>query len=317
MRHILLGLIALIILAGVAACVNSALYTSRVEAAYPAIGKIVTANGADIHVIAEGEAGPPVLMIHGASANAREFTYTLAPHLASDHRVFMADRPGHGHSERVAEAHLLRVQAEQMAAVLDALAPGEQAVVVGHSFGGGVALRLALDRPDLVRGLVLLAPVSHNWGGGGGAWYNKYAGPPVMGHAFSQLVPIAGPGQLDAGSRRTFHPEPMPEDYVRKSAVPLLFRPSTFRANAMDVNALEEELRLQSARYADLKMPIVVYSGAQDTVITPTLHVGKLKHQAADLTLIKLPEGGHMPHHAQAENVAADISRLAQPEFAE
>ena len=40
-----------------------------------------------------------------------------------------------------------------MAGVLDALAPGEKAVIVGHSFGGAVALRLALDRPDLVKGL--------------------------------------------------------------------------------------------------------------------------------------------------------------------
>ena len=317
MRKALLGILAIFILTGIAACVNSSLYTSRVENEFPAIGKMVSANGADIHVITEGEAGTPVLMIHGASANAREFTYTLAPHLASEHRVFMADRPGHGHSGRPDDAESLRVQAAQMAAVLDELAPEEKAVIVGHSFGGGVALRLALDRPDLVSGLVLLAPVSHNWGGGGGAWYNKYAGPPVIGHAFSQLAPIAGPSSVRAGIKGVFSPEPAPSNYLEESAVNLLFRPNNFRANAMDVNALEEELRAQSERYTDLDMPIIVYSGAQDTVLNPSLHVGKLKHQAPHLTLIKLPEGGHMPHHSQAENVAADISRLAQPTRAE
>ena len=280
MRNILLGLVVIIVLAGMAACVNSAVYTSRVEKQFPAIGEIVSANGVDVHVIREGETGPPVLMIHGASANAREFTYTLAPHLAAEHRLFMVDRPGHGHSDRLDDAESLGIQAAQMAAVLDDLAGGEEAVIVGHSFGGGVALRLALDRPDLVRGLVLLAPVSHNWGGGGGAWYNKYAGAPIFGHAFAQLAPIAGPSAVEGGIRGVFSPEPAPRDYLEKSAINLLFRPGNFRANAIDVNALEEELRVQSERYTDLSMPIIVYSGAQDTVINPSLHVGKLKHQA-------------------------------------
>jgi len=278
---------------------------------------MIKANGADIHVITEGTAGSPVLMIHGASANAREFQYTLAPELSSAHRIFMADRPGHGHSGRPAGAQSLGVQAQQMAAVLEQLAPGEKAVVVGHSFGGGVSLRLALDRPDLVEGLVLLAPVSHDWGGGGGAWYNKYAGPPILGHAFSQVAPIAGPAGVKDGIHGVFAPEPAPEGYLEKSAISLLFRPSNFRSNALDVNALREELREQSIRYTELAMPIIVYSGAQDTVISPALHVGKLKNEAQNLTLVKLPNSGHMPHHSHAKNVAADISRLALTEPAE
>ncbi|MEC7163428.1 MAG: alpha/beta fold hydrolase, partial [Pseudomonadota bacterium] len=48
--------------------------------------------------------------------------------------------------------------AQNLAETLKALAPGRKAVVVGHSYGGAVALRLALDYPELVTGLVLLAP---------------------------------------------------------------------------------------------------------------------------------------------------------------
>jgi len=314
---LLLGIVALFVLAGIAACVNSAFYVSKIEATYPAAGELIDVNGADVHVLVRGNAGPPVLMLHGASANAREFEHTLAPLLSDSHRVFMMDRPGHGHSERLEDAETLGVQAAQAAGVLDTLAPGEKAVIVGHSFGGGVALRLALDRPDLVSGLVLLAPVSHDWGGGGGAWYNKYAGPPVIGHAFSQLLPAVGPAQVKTGIHGVFHPEPVPDGYYENSAIGLVFRPANFRANAKDVNALREELAGQQGRYSALEMPIIVYSGAQDTVINPALHVGKLKNEAKDLTLIKLPKGGHMPHHSQAENVAADISRLAQGASAE
>ena len=301
-----LGICAL----GTGACVTSTAYKNKVEAAYPPIGQSVPVGGETVHGIQEGEVGPPVLMIHGASANAREFTWTLAPRLENTHRILMADRPGHGYSGRPEDAHNLGVQAAQMAGVLDALAPGEKTVLVGHSFGGAVALRVALDRPDLVKALVLLAPVTHEWGGGGQAWYNSFAAPPLVGPVFSQLLPLVGPGQLGNGIDGVFDPAPAPENYSENSAIGLLFRPPNFRANARDVKALEDQLAAQSKRYGELDMPITVFSGSGDTVISPKLHVGQLKKQVA-VNLVILPQEGHMPHHGEGEAVANAIRRLA------
>lgn len=295
---------------GLGACVTSMAYTSRVEQTYPASGTLVPVAGHDVHVIRQGSAGPAVLMIHGASANAREFTWTLAPRLDSEMRILMADRPGHGHSDRFEGAEELGAQARQMAGVLDALAPGEKAVIVGHSFGGAVALRLALDRPDLVSGLVLLAPVTHDWGSGGTAWYNTLAAPPVLGTAFSQLLPLVGPAQVKGGISSVFKPAPAPPGYFENSGIGLLFRPPNFRANARDVTALQEELGAQSARYPELKVPVIVFSGSQDTVISPKLHVGELKKQVP-VELVILDHEGHMPHHGEGEAVADAIRRLA------
>jgi pimeloyl-ACP methyl ester carboxylesterase len=295
---------------GLGACVTSLVYSSRIEQAYPASGTRVPVEGHDVHVFQQGNGGPVVLMIHGASANAREFTWTLAPRLDTDMRVLMADRPGHGYSARFDGAEQLGLQARQMAGVLDALAPGEQVVVVGHSFGGAVALRLALDRPDLVSGLVLLAPVTHDWGSGGTAWYNTFAAPPVLGNAFSQLLPLVGPTQVRSGIGSVFRPAPAPEGYFENSALGLLFRPANFRANARDVVALQAELATQSARYPELAMPIIAFSGSQDTVISPKLHVARLKKQTA-IELVILPDEGHMPHHGEGHAVADAIRRLA------
>lgn len=295
---------------GLGACVTSMAYTSRVEQAYPANGTLVPVDGRDVHVLKQGAAGPVVLMIHGASANAREFTWTLAPRLDTDMRILMADRPGHGHSARFDGAEQLGLQARQMAGVLDALAAGEKAVIVGHSFGGAVALRLALDRPDLVSGLVLLAPVTHDWGAGGTTWYNNLAAPPLLGTAFSQLLPLVGPTQVRSGIGSVFRPAPAPEGYFENSAIGLLFRPANFRANARDVKFLQDELAAQSARYPELKVPITVFSGSQDTVLSPKLHVGELKKQVS-VELVALPHEGHMPHHGEGEAVAEAIRRLA------
>lgn len=295
---------------GLGATVAGRAYTAKVERAYPATGEQLKVDGHGVHVLRRGTGGPPVLMIHGASANAREFDWTLAPRLEADMRVLMADRPGHGWSARFEGADRLGAQAAQMAGVLDQLAPGEKAVVVGHSFGGAVALRLALDRPDLVSGLVLLAPVTHDWGSGGTAWYNQAAAPPVIGPAFSQLMPLAGPSQVGGGIRSVFDPAPPPEGYLENSAIGLLFRPPNFRANARDVTALKAELAAQSQRYGDLKIPITVFSGSGDTVLTPTLHVGRLKKQVP-VDLVILAQEGHMPHHGEGAAVAEAIKKMA------
>ncbi|MEO1303814.1 MAG: alpha/beta hydrolase [Pseudomonadota bacterium] len=304
-------IVIVLMLGGIGAWINSASYVSQISKAHPADGTLVPVNGADVHVLRSGDAGPVVVMVHGASANALEYSWTLAPKLSSTHRVLMVDRPGHGYSERLDEAETLKVQAEQVAGALRALAPGEKAVIVGHSFGGAVSLRLALDHPELVEGLVLLAPVSHDWGGGGEAWYNKYAGHPLIGPVFTHLVPIVGPSQVRNGVTNVFSPNPAPDGYFENSGIGLLFRPSNFAANAKDVNALREELGAQQDRYVEIDVPTVVFSGALDTVISPPLHVGKLKHQVKDLELVKLANGGHMPHHKFGEDVAETIRALS------
>ncbi|ABI77493.1 hydrolase, alpha/beta fold family [Hyphomonas neptunium ATCC 15444] len=297
---------------GLGACVSSMAYTSKVEAAYPAEGRQIDVGGHDVHVLERGPGtAPVVLMIHGASANAREFTGTLAPRLETDMRVLMADRPGHGYSERFDGAETLAAQARQMAGLLDQLAPDQKAVIVGHSFGGAVALRIALDRPDLVSGLVLLAPVTHDWGEGSGtAWYNSIAANPVFGPVFSQFVPIIGPSQMKDGISSVFAPAPTPQGYYQNSGLGLLLRPPNFRANAQDMTRLKDELAQQSARYGDLSVPITVFSGSKDTVLSPKLHAVRLKKQVP-VEMVILPDEGHMPHHGEGSAVAGAIRRLA------
>lgn len=297
---------------GLGACISSSVYTSNVESSYPAEGQRLEVGGKNVHVIVRGpEAAPPVLMIHGASANAREYTSSLAPHLDDSLRLLMADRPGHGWSDRFDGAEMLGAQARQMAGVLDQMAPGRKAVIVGHSFGGAVALRLALDRPDLIAGVVLLAPVTHDWGEGSGtAWYNALASVPVAGPVFSQVAPLVGPSLMRSGVESVFDPAPVPPGYFEAAGLPLLLRPPNFRANARDMTALKTELAEQSARYGEITAPVIVFSGSQDTVLAPRLHTARLKTQIP-LELVALPDEGHMPHHGESEAVANAIRRLA------
>lgn len=301
-------------LACLSACVHSTIYENRVETTYPEIGTRVAFEDTQLHVIQRGE-GAPVLFIHGASGNAREFLASLEPEMPEGILRLSADRPGHGYSGRIKDAEQLGRQAEAMAAVL-ADQTDEPAVIIGHSFGGAVALRVALDHPEQVKAVVLLAPVTHDWGSGGINWYSQVAATPVIGHGFSQVGPIVGPGIARSSMDGLFSPAPAPDTYADDLGVNLLFRPPNFRANAKDMVNLQTELVQQQVRYADeLSVPVVVFSGTYDTVIAPRLHAARLKREVPNLVnLIKMDDEGHMPHHGAAKEVAATIVSLARGE---
>jgi len=117
-----------------------------------------------MHFVSAGRsepAAPPparVLFVHGSPGTWDAWkTWLEDAELRDRARLVAADRPGFGGSERgTAEPSLAR-QVAALAAILDS-EPGPPAIVVGHSLGGPIAARLAMDRPDLVAGLVLVAP---------------------------------------------------------------------------------------------------------------------------------------------------------------
>ncbi len=114
----------------------------------------IDVNGSRARFLRAGEDGPPVVLIHGLGASAEIWSANIGA-LAAGHRVFVPDLPGFGRTAMppgmdFSPAAYSRFVRDFMAA----LGIG-RAALVGHSLGGGVALRVTLDDPGRVDRLVL------------------------------------------------------------------------------------------------------------------------------------------------------------------
>lgn len=103
-----------------------------------------------------GGSGLPVVLVHGLAGSATNWV-EVVPELVERYRLLVVDLPGHGDSQPPRRGSSVSDFAASVSDVIEH-EDAAPAFVVGHSFGGHVALRLAQRRPELVRGLLLLAP---------------------------------------------------------------------------------------------------------------------------------------------------------------
>jgi pimeloyl-ACP methyl ester carboxylesterase len=112
----------------------------------------------DLHVTQAGS-GPPVVLLHGLSATHHYVVMGSKALERAGHRVLSYDARGHGASAP-APSYTYRELAADLLGVLDVHGV-ERAVLAGASMGAHTALRLALDRPERVAGLVVITPAAH------------------------------------------------------------------------------------------------------------------------------------------------------------
>lgn len=123
----------------------------------PEIGETIVANGVKTNYLDAGE-GPPVVLVHGSGPGVTAYANwrLVIPALSDRFRVIAPDMVGFGFSERPDGAdYSVQTWADQVIGLLDALGL-DKASVVGNSFGGAIALRMATQHPERVDKLVLM-----------------------------------------------------------------------------------------------------------------------------------------------------------------
>lgn len=287
----------------------------RIERRNPPVGSFAEINGATLHYVhvPAGDKSdlPPLVFIHGASANLNDQMVPLRPLLEGRAELLFLDRPGHGWSERGPANETPAAQADTVAALMDQLGIG-RAIIVGHSFGGSITAAFALRHPDKTAGLVFLSAATHPWPGGRTSWYYRLTNVPVLGWVFSEtLANPAGSARLDAATICVFAPNKLPENYAARAAIPLVLRPSAFRANAVDVEGLYPFALENSRAYRIITAPTVVVSGDYDTVVYEEIHSIGLARDIPGAELVWVKNLGHKPDWVTPDLVVASIEKAA------
>jgi pimeloyl-ACP methyl ester carboxylesterase len=263
-------------------------------------------DGVDLHWTEQGT-GSPLIVLHGLADSQHTWAGVTAE-LGRRYRVFCLDLPGCGRSGRPDATYSLDWQARMAVAWLDRLGL-ESYDVLGHSYGGGVALWLLLYRSRRVRRLALIAP-----GGLGGE--------------VTPLLRLAALfGGLEAAAEFVIGPVTRLLVHLHGCSLPvaqrrmlcrLNGRPGTARAFARtvrDVMSWRGQTRhiLQRLHQVERLPPIGLFWGEQDRVI-PIQHGQALCETLDDCSLYPL-QGGHFLHWQAPDALAqAILTFLDRPE---
>lgn len=307
-RTMLIGGAAAIGAVSVGCSFNPPYDASDAETLYPPVGKFVEAGGLRMHYWEAGK-GQPVILVHGASGNVRDWTFSIAPALARSYRVIAIDRPGFGYSERPAKRGWdPAVQARALQATARAIG-AENPIVVGHSWGGALAMSWALQYPDQTRGIIPVSGVTMPYGGLAKVFRTLGLDGVLVDAYTSYVRRTAAEGGIERFVARAFRPMQPPQGYLDYVGAPLSLREATVRANSADIQNLNIALERMRPDYAGIRMPVEIIHGAED-FINPRQHAVPLSGIVPQAHLTLLPGVGHMAHHASIDALQAALARM-------
>ncbi len=287
------------------------------EASHPPTGQMIDVDGITVHAQVMGE-GPDLVLIHGASGNLREFTFDLTDRLKDRYRIIAFDRPGLGYTDRLpdklgawnTDAETPQEQAALLQKAADKLGVSNP-IVLGHSYGGAVALAWTLSRTQETAALVLIGAVSEPWTGSLGALYDVTSS--AIGGAL--VIPLATAflphSYVDRSIDVIFDPQTAPEGYGDHIGGGLTLRRISTRANAQQVNSLLPHVVDMKKQYGTLNLPIEMVHGDTDVIVPAHIHAQVFVDEVPSARLELLEGVGHMPHHANPQATVDAIDRAA------
>lgn len=244
--------------------------------------KVMLPNGMRLHYLDVGS-GEPVVFIHGSGPGASghsNFKGNYPSFAAAGYRCIVPDLPGYGASDKPLGEYRLSFFVEALSGLLDALDIGH-CVLIGNSLGGAIALQLALDQPQRVRRLVLMAP--------GGLldkqeYYQRMPGIQQMAAAFAtdELHEAAGMRRLLG--LQLFDPSLIDEETVHE-------RVAVVREQPREVLSTMQVPNL-TARLSELRCPILGFWGVNDQ-FCPVSGAQTLMEHCRRIRLLLLSECGH------------------------
>ncbi len=298
-------------IAAAALAVWTVMSARKAERDYPPRGEFVIVDGTRLHYLRRG-AGPPLVLLHGSDGSLLDFADTVLETLSRDYEVFVFDRPGHGYSE--GPYHALADPKVQLQLIHEAVCRlgVKRPVLVGHSWSGLLLMMYALEYPEELSGLVLLAP-----------WvYAPSSSPSPL--LYAPRVPLLGDlalwtlNRLVKGAvigselRRAFLPDPVPAEYARQSLACWLRWPRQVKVFARENTADRKALCEASVRYKEVDVPLVIVAGEADGILPVSDQAQRLHSEIPGSELCLLRGVGHQLMHTRPDEVCDSVARCVR-----
>ena len=256
-----------------------------------------------LHWAELGPAGAiPLVLLHGLNDSYQTWQQ-VAPVLARRRRVLLPDLAGHGFSSRPDASYALAWHAHVIAAWLAQLGL-EQADVVGHSYGGGVAQMLLLECPARVRRLVLVAS------GGLG----RELGFSLRLATLPHVVELLGQPFMAIGTRLALRGSGYSKKEIAQ-VVAMIAAPGSARAFARTVRDIADwrgQRRTFYQRMHELSTtlpPIAVFWGDRDSMI-PIAHGRAFADSGEGIVFNVFPGCGHYLHHDRPDLLVRSLTEF-------
>jgi pimeloyl-ACP methyl ester carboxylesterase len=261
--------------------------------------QFIEINDLEVHVKTMGEGEPVFVLLHGFGASLYTWN-TVMEELSQHGRVIAFDRPAFGLTERPLEwegqnPYSPEAQVELVTGLLDHFGV-EEAILVGNSAGGTIAMQTALEHPERVAGLILVDPAVYA-GGGAPAWTRPLLATPQLRHLGPLLVRrilSSGPELIETA----WHdPAKITPETIELYEKPL--QVENWDKALWEMTLASKAANLEE-RLDQFNLPILVITGDDDRIV-PTEESIRLADELPQADLVVIEEAGHVPHEEQPE----------------
>jgi len=285
---------------------------NKIEKDHPPVGQFKKIDNIKMHYQILGN-GPVVVLLHAQPSNLKQFN-KLKNILKTNYTVISIDRPGMGYSESINEQSPERLmQQAQLIRGLVKKITKEKPIVIGHSYGGALALSYAIQFEKEISGLIVVNTASHAWKKGKPWLPFRIISNPLFGKLFTNTFAMMyGQITMSSSANSNFPNDQTPSNYIDDTSATLILRPKTLKSYATDALNLREALALQQHSYIKLTLPIIIMSGDEDSVTPNKIHSYKLHNNISHSKLIKVSEVAHSIPELKPELIKIEIEKLLE-----
>ena len=256
--------------------------------------QFIEINGLNIHVKTIGQGEPVFVLLHGFGASLYSWHAVMAP-FSQLGSVTAYDRPAFGLTERPLKwegqnPYGSEAQVSLVIGLLDHFGV-QQAILVGNSAGGTVAMQVALAHPERVSALILVDAAVYT-GGGTPSWIRPLLATPQMrrlGPLVARQIQTRGPELINLAWHNPALLQPETIELYKK---PL-------QVENWDKALWEFTLASRPSNLAErldaLSLPVLVVTGDDDRIV-PTADSIRLAGELPNANLVVIPDAGHVPH---------------------